>query len=244
MSSDSLEGVALVTGGGRGIGASIARELADAGMTVAVTGRTPETRSSPSRRRSAGMALVGDVSQRGRRRALGRDRRARARADRAARRATPGSPAAASRSSGAGAGRVVARVRGERARRVPLLPRRVPRAWPSVGAVGSSTSAAAAPTCRSRTRRWRSARRTAPSKAALGRFCGDRSPPQLRTARHPRLPDQPGARADGHDRARSATTLRGRRPSSRRGSCACSPRAVQTRSRAGTSTRSTTTSRS
>ena len=31
MSSDRLEGVALVTGGGRGIGASIARELAVAG---------------------------------------------------------------------------------------------------------------------------------------------------------------------------------------------------------------------
>jgi hypothetical protein len=29
--SDRLEGVALITGGGRGIGASIARELADAG---------------------------------------------------------------------------------------------------------------------------------------------------------------------------------------------------------------------
>jgi NAD(P)-dependent dehydrogenase (short-subunit alcohol dehydrogenase family) len=39
--SDSLEGVALVTGGGRGIGASIARELADAGMRVAVTGERP-----------------------------------------------------------------------------------------------------------------------------------------------------------------------------------------------------------
>ena len=42
MPSDRLEGVALVTGGGRGIGASIARELADAGMRVAVTGRTAE----------------------------------------------------------------------------------------------------------------------------------------------------------------------------------------------------------
>ena len=30
MPSDRLEGVALVTGGGRGIGASIARELAGA----------------------------------------------------------------------------------------------------------------------------------------------------------------------------------------------------------------------
>ena len=33
---------ALVTGGGRGIGASIARELTEAGMKVAVTGRTRE----------------------------------------------------------------------------------------------------------------------------------------------------------------------------------------------------------
>ncbi|MDQ3122020.1 MAG: SDR family NAD(P)-dependent oxidoreductase, partial [Actinomycetota bacterium] len=40
MSSDRLDGVALVTGGGRGIGASIARELTEAGMRVAVTART------------------------------------------------------------------------------------------------------------------------------------------------------------------------------------------------------------
>ena len=41
MSSDRMESqVALVTGGGRGVGENIARELADAGMRVAVTGRT------------------------------------------------------------------------------------------------------------------------------------------------------------------------------------------------------------
>ncbi|HWX08425.1 MAG TPA: SDR family oxidoreductase [Gaiellaceae bacterium] len=40
MSSAELQGVALVTGGGRGIGANIARELAAAGMRVAVGARS------------------------------------------------------------------------------------------------------------------------------------------------------------------------------------------------------------
>ena len=61
MPSDQLEGVALVTGGGRGIGASIARELAAAGMQVTVTGRTPETIGSVAEE-IGGAALVGDVS--------------------------------------------------------------------------------------------------------------------------------------------------------------------------------------
>jgi 3-oxoacyl-[acyl-carrier protein] reductase len=59
--SDRLEGVALVTGGGRGIGASIARELAAAGMRVAVTGRTPETIAAVAAELD-GLALAGDVS--------------------------------------------------------------------------------------------------------------------------------------------------------------------------------------
>ena len=52
MPSDALQGVALVTGGGRGIGAAIARELTDAGMRVAVSGRTAaqvEAVSAPPR---------------------------------------------------------------------------------------------------------------------------------------------------------------------------------------------------
>jgi NAD(P)-dependent dehydrogenase (short-subunit alcohol dehydrogenase family) len=58
-----LEGVALVTGGGRGIGARIARELADAGMRVAVTGRTTEQVEGVAREID-GLGLVGDVSRR------------------------------------------------------------------------------------------------------------------------------------------------------------------------------------
>jgi NAD(P)-dependent dehydrogenase (short-subunit alcohol dehydrogenase family) len=61
--SDRLEGVALVTGGGRGIGASIARELAGAGMHVAVTGRTAATIQAVADE-IGGRALAGDVSRR------------------------------------------------------------------------------------------------------------------------------------------------------------------------------------
>jgi 3-oxoacyl-[acyl-carrier protein] reductase len=62
--SDRLDGVALVTGGGRGIGASIARELADAGMRVAVTARTAEQVEAVAGEID-GLALVGDVSRGG-----------------------------------------------------------------------------------------------------------------------------------------------------------------------------------
>jgi NAD(P)-dependent dehydrogenase (short-subunit alcohol dehydrogenase family) len=61
--ADALSGVALVTGGGRGIGANIARELAAAGMEVAVTGRTAEQVESTAAE-IGGRALVGDVSRR------------------------------------------------------------------------------------------------------------------------------------------------------------------------------------
>ena len=62
MPSDRLEGVALVTGGGRGIGASIARELSEAGMQVAVSGRTPEQVEAVAAE-IGGLALEGDVSR-------------------------------------------------------------------------------------------------------------------------------------------------------------------------------------
>jgi 3-oxoacyl-[acyl-carrier protein] reductase len=63
VSSDRLEGVALVTGGGRGIGAGVARELAQAGMRVAVTARSADQVEAVAGE-LGGIALVGDVSRR------------------------------------------------------------------------------------------------------------------------------------------------------------------------------------
>jgi 3-oxoacyl-[acyl-carrier protein] reductase len=59
-----LEGVALVTGGGRGIGAGIARELASAGMKVAVSSRTLEEVEAVAEE-IGGLAVVADVSSPG-----------------------------------------------------------------------------------------------------------------------------------------------------------------------------------
>ena len=58
-----LDGVALVTGGGRGIGARIARELADAGMRVAVSARTREQVEAVAAEVD-GLAVAADVSRR------------------------------------------------------------------------------------------------------------------------------------------------------------------------------------
>ena len=64
MPSAELGGrTALVTGGGRGIGAGIARELAAAGMHVTVTGRTAEQVEAVAAE-IGGRPLVGDVSRR------------------------------------------------------------------------------------------------------------------------------------------------------------------------------------
>ena len=61
---NELQGqTALVTGGGRGIGANIARELTGAGMDVTVTGRTREQVEAVAEE-VGGKALVGDVSKR------------------------------------------------------------------------------------------------------------------------------------------------------------------------------------
>jgi NADP-dependent 3-hydroxy acid dehydrogenase YdfG len=58
---DRLEGTALITGGGRGVGASIARELASAGMRVVVAARTPGEVTAVARE-IGGRALIGDVA--------------------------------------------------------------------------------------------------------------------------------------------------------------------------------------
>ena len=64
MPSDRLDGqVVLVTGGGRGIGANIARELAGAGAKVAVSARTKDQVEAVAAE-IGGLAVVADVSKR------------------------------------------------------------------------------------------------------------------------------------------------------------------------------------
>jgi NAD(P)-dependent dehydrogenase (short-subunit alcohol dehydrogenase family) len=63
MPSDRLDGqVALVTGGGRGIGANIARELAGAGARVAVSARTKDEVEAVAQE-IGGVAVVADISK-------------------------------------------------------------------------------------------------------------------------------------------------------------------------------------
>jgi 3-oxoacyl-[acyl-carrier protein] reductase len=58
-----LTGVALVTGGGRGIGANVARELTRAGMRVAVSART-RSQVEEVASEIGGLAIEADVSKR------------------------------------------------------------------------------------------------------------------------------------------------------------------------------------
>jgi 3-oxoacyl-[acyl-carrier protein] reductase len=58
-----LTGVALVTGGGRGIGANVARELTRAGMRAAVSART-RAQVEEVAREIDGLAIEADVSER------------------------------------------------------------------------------------------------------------------------------------------------------------------------------------
>ncbi len=55
--------VAIVTGSGSGIGAAVARELAQRGMTVALVGRTRETLEEVARE-TGGFAVVADLAER------------------------------------------------------------------------------------------------------------------------------------------------------------------------------------
>jgi len=64
QSADLSGQVTLVTGGGRGIGADIARELASAGMRVVVSARSAEQVETVAEE-IGGRAVVADVSKRG-----------------------------------------------------------------------------------------------------------------------------------------------------------------------------------
>ena len=236
MPSDRLEGVALVTGGGRGIGASIARELAGAGMRVAVTGRTRGAGRSGRRARSAGSRSSATS-----RRADDVERWVEA----TERELGPIDLLVATRASAAATERsweMPVRTGGTSSRSTSsashlccraVVPRMLERGRRRIVITGSGGAYLPGPS-----------RRTAyPTSKAARRAATARRSPTRSAGRHPGLPLQPGPRPHGHDRALRRRRSRGRHPSSHRGSCACSPRAAQTRSPAATSTPSTTTSR-
>ena len=230
---EDLEGrIALVTGGGRGIGRNTAVELAGAGMKVAVSARSDEEIERVAAE-IGGIAVQCDVSDRRPGRPDGCGDGGAARPDRPPRRERRDGARRGHR-LGDGAGRLVADVRGQRPRCLPLQPRRHP---------GDARA-------RARPDRQRGERRGL-STGELGHLIqreqggrapllGDAGQPARRP--HPRLLHQPGARAHQHDGRRSGTTRPGRRPSWRRASCARLPQEGSTRSPAATSTPSTTTS--
>ena len=164
--------IALVTGGGRGIGANVARALAEDGWSVVVAARTRDQVEAVAAE-IGGRALELDVASRasveravadaGDGRAARRERRDHGRA----RRELGGRP-----------GRLVARLRGERARRVPLRPCRRFPGCSSAAPGGSSTSRAAPPTCpcsRAATARTARARRRSTATASCSHASSSRT---------------------------------------------------------------------
>ena len=123
--ADRLDGqIALVTGGGRGIGARIARELASAGARVAVAARTREQVEEVAQE-ITGLALEVDVTDLGAvEQMVAKTKNELGPIDLLA--ANAGIGNVSRRHLGGRPRRVVARPRGQRARRLQLLPRRDP----------------------------------------------------------------------------------------------------------------------
>ena len=189
-SEDKLDGqVVLVTGGGRGIGASIARELAGAGAKVAVSARTAEQVEKVASE-IGGLPVVADVTKRDEVEAMF-----------AKVESELGPIDVLAANAGIGTSRrldlggrsrgMVARARGEHARRPPLVPDR----HPGDAREGPGPD-----------RDHRQRRGVSPGQQRYRVFVQQggglplRRDPRERVARtHPGLRHQPGPRQDGHD---------------------------------------------
>ena len=212
--------VALVTGGGRGIGAGIARELADAGMKVAVSARSADQVEEVARE-IGGLGVVADVSRQ---------------------EDVERMVAEVERELGpidllvANAG--IAHWGGEAWKDDPdewwhafeinvlgaflcwraVVPGMIERGRGRIVNTGSGSAYLPG----------QSTTAYGGSKAALYR-AAERPGPPARAARDLRVHDQPRAREDRHDRVVRERTRPGRRRSWRRGSCACSRPGGRTR---------------
>ena len=212
----------------------IARELAEAGARVAVSARTASQVEEVARE-TGGLAIEADVSDRAAVEAMvAQVERELGPIERSS--TTPGISLGAARVGGRPR-RLVARLRGQRARRVPVLARRAPR----------HARARRGP------HRQHRQRRRVPARVELDGLLREQGGalPLRRDARRaagrpPASPSSsisPGLVRTEMTEDASPTTRRGRRPSWRRSSCACCSRPRRRARRAATSTRSTTTSR-